>query len=379
MTARTKRGGFYNAAADSCYARGMIAPGSLSFRRSAFACSALFAVSLASPAAAAQVARAAHRAPVAVAPALPAVVLAPEASDRDRQVGEACQKALGPSAGAVVAMDPRTGRVVALVNPSYGFMKAYQPCSVFKIVVAIAGLSEGVITPETMYTCSKGCWMWPGHGPIDLRRALAVSCNPYFERVGEQLGYAKIQRYAQLLGLGAPSGLNLTGEAPGRLPASCRPEDVGHLSSHAAGIATSAVQLAVLLSATANGGIVFQPQVGPAQGFTPKERWRLPPGTVLKGLADGFVSAVNEGSATNAFDPDVIVAGKTGSCSRLGWFASYAPADHPDLVVVVFLRWGNGHEASTVAGRIYQELFKPVTAPPTTPAAAPAPTATGGT
>ena len=77
--------------------------------------------------------------------------------------------------------------------------------------------------------------MWAGHGPIDLRRALAVSCNPYFEWVGEQLGYEKVQRYAHLLGLGEPSGINLTGETAGVVPVSVRPEAVGHLSSHAEG------------------------------------------------------------------------------------------------------------------------------------------------
>jgi cell division protein FtsI/penicillin-binding protein 2 len=269
-------------------------------------------------------------------------------------------------------MDPRTGRVLAVVNPSRALLRAYQPCSVFKIVVAIAGLSEGVITPETTYTCEKGCWMWPGHGPINLRRALAVSCNPYFEWIGEQLGYEKVQRYAHLLGLGEPTGINLTGETAGRVPSSVPLAGVGHLSSHAEGIETSAVQLAVLLSATINGGIVFQPQVEGAEGFVPKERWHLPEGTRLDGLPEGFLGAVNEGSAASAFDPDVVVAGKTGSCSRLGWFASYAPAESPELVLVVFLPRGNGHGASEVAGRIYQELFhRPaVQGPP--------PTAVGG-
>jgi penicillin-binding protein 2 len=125
-----------------------------------------------------------------------------------------------------------------------------------------------------------------------------------------------------------------------------RPSQVGHLSSHAAGIATSAVQLGVLLSATLNGGIVYQPQVSGPDGFVPHERWRLPAGTVVDGLADGFLSAVNEGSASNAFDPDVIVAGKTGTCSGVGWFASYAPADRPEVVVVVFVQGGSGHVAS---------------------------------
>jgi len=246
-----------------------------------------------------------------------------------------------------------------MVNPSYSLLRAYQPCSVFKIVVAIAGLTEGVVTPETVHTCSQGCWQWPGHGPISLRRALAVSCNTYFEWIGEQLGYNKIQRYAHLLGLGTLSGINLTGETAGKVPEAVSPEAVGHLSSHAAGVATSAVQLGVLLSAAINGGVVYQPQVSSPTDFSPRERWRLPAGTVFDGLADGFVSAVNEGSASPAFDPDIVVGGKTGSCSQLGWFASYAPADNPEIVIVVFVRWGNGHQASSIAGRIYQEIYKP--------------------
>ncbi len=205
--------------------------------------------------------------------------------------------------------------------------------------------------------------MWAGHGPINLQRALAVSCNPYFEWVGEQLGSDTIQRYAHLLGLGEPSGVNLTGETAGRVPIFVRPNAVGHLSSHAEGIETSALQLAVLLSATVNGGVVLRPQVSGAADFVPSERWRLPATTRLDGLAAGFASAVNEGSASAAFDPDIAVAGKTGTCSALGWFASYAPADHPELVVVVFLRRGSGRGASAVAGRIFRELFASGAAP----------------
>lgn len=290
--------------------------------------------------------------------ALPSLITPPSPSARDLAVAEACRRGLGSTAGAVVAMDPWTGRVLAVVNPREGLVHAYTPCSVFKIVVGIAGMSEGIVTPETPYNCTTGCWTWPGHGPISLRRALAVSCNPYFEWIGEQLGYDRIQRYAQLLGLGTPSGINLTGESGGVLPEFVRPDRVPHMSSHATGIATSAVQLAVLLSATINGGVVYQPQVAGPEGFMPRERWRLPPGTVLQGLGDGFLAAVDEGSASLAFDPEIPVAGKTGSCARLGWFASYAPADRPEIVVVVFLRSGNGHRASAVAGQIYQDLFR---------------------
>jgi cell division protein FtsI/penicillin-binding protein 2 len=301
-------------------------------------------------------------------PVIPPVIVPASASAWDMAVSDAARRGLGKTAGAVVAMDPFSGRIITIVNPTYGLFNAYQPCSVFKVVVAIAGLTEGVITPDTIYRCHKGCWSWPGHGPIDLRRALGVSCNPYFEWIGEQIGYEKVERYSRLLGLGETTGINLTGETRGRLPAKVSPAAVGHLSSHAEGITTSAVQLAVLLSATINGGVVWQPQVGPALDFAPKERWRLPPETRLEGLVDGFLAAVNEGSALPAFDPDVIVAGKTGSCSRLGWFASYGPADKPQLVLVVFVRRGNGHTASAIAGRIYQELYKPQPSVPLTAA-----------
>jgi cell division protein FtsI/penicillin-binding protein 2 len=290
-------------------------------------------------------------------PAPAAVVLPASASGWDLAVGEAARAGLGRAQGAVVAMDPRSGRVHALLNPALGMQRAFQPCSVFKIVVGIAGLSEGIVTPDTTFRCRRGCWMWTGHGAINLERALAVSCNPYFEWVGEQLGYEKVERYARLLGLGEPSGINLTGETAGRVPEFVRPSAVGHLSSHAEGIATSALQLAVLISATVNGGVVLRPQVSGPEGFAPSERWRLPAGTRLEGLSAGFTAAVTEGSASAAFDPEVAVAGKTGTCSALGWFASYAPADRPELVVVVFLRQGSGHAASAVAGRIFRQLF----------------------
>lgn len=296
-------------------------------------------------------------------PAPPAVVLGDPTSLDDAAVGEACRRGLGATQGAVVAIDPHTGRVIAVVNPTLGVEHAYQPCSVFKVVVAMAGLSEGLITPQSEYTCRGGsCWLWPGHGAIDLRRALAVSCNPYFEWVGERLGYERVQRYARLLGLGTPSGLNLAQETAGAVPLFVPPSLVGHVSSHAKGVATSALQLGVLISSTINGGIIYTPQLAGQSGFVPRPRWRLPETTVMSGLADGFLGAVNEGSASTAFDPDVMVAGKTGTCAGVGWLASYAPADHPRIVIVTFVKPGSGHLASSVAGRIYQYLYKP--APP---------------
>ncbi|MBN2369590.1 MAG: hypothetical protein JXO72_03810 [Vicinamibacteria bacterium] len=259
-------------------------------------------------------------------------------------------------------MDPRNGRVMAVVRPDVGLFRAYTPCSVIKAVIAVAGLSEGVITTETEYDCRGGCWIWPGHGPIKLRRALAVSCNPYFEWVGARLGYAKIREYAQLLGLGAPTGINLTGEAAGVLPDDVPPSRVERLSSHGTGVAITIAQAGVLMSTLVNGGIVYRPQIANTEDFEPREIARLPPQVVLDGLDAGFLSAVDVGSARRAFDPDLFVAGKTGSCSGLGWFASYYPVQRPEIVIVVLLRPGNGARASAVAGNIYERLFKGVAA-----------------
>jgi penicillin-binding protein 2 len=302
--------------------------------------------------------RATVRRPAPVRVAGTVLVSAQGGSLRDGTIGEAMRRGMQGVAGAAVAMDPQTGRVIAVVNPALGVDAAFQPCSVFKIVVAIAGLTEGVITPESVHECNGGCWFWPGHGKIDLRRAIADSCNPYFQWVGGLLGYTKIEHYARLLGLGSPTGINLPNESPGALPAWMPPAAVPHMSSHADRVTTTAVQLAAMLSAIVNGGVLYQPQLAAAQGFVPRERWRLPANLPLGSLYDGFLAAVNEGSATQAFDPDIVVAGKTGTCAGVGWFASYAPADHPEVVLVVFTRPGNGHRSSEVAGRIYQAMYK---------------------
>ncbi|MCM2257709.1 MAG: penicillin-binding transpeptidase domain-containing protein, partial [Vicinamibacteria bacterium] len=284
------------------------------------------------------------------------VVYSPHPSARDLQIGEAARKAIGRRAAGAVALDPWTGRVIAIANPRYAVLNAYQPCSVFKLVVALAGLSEGAITPQTRLTCDGGCWMWPGHGPIDLRRAIGVSCNPYFEQIGEKIGWEKVERYGRLLGLGSPSGLNLKGESAGKLPDTVRPSHVGHTSSHGAGVRTTALQLGLLVAATLNGGTLWQPQLA-ADPVAPRARWTLPAGAPLAELWDGYASAVSEGSAAPAFDTDLVVGGKTGSCSGVGWFASFAPAARPEFVLVTFVRGGNGSRASALAGAIYREAF----------------------
>ena len=291
------------------------------------------------------------------------VLMPPGASPYDLRVGEATRLALrNRSNVALVAMDPWTGRVFTIGNPQSGLLTAYQPCSVFKLVVAVAGLTEGVITPESRFNCTEGCWMSPGHGPIDLRRALAVSCNTYFEWVGQRLGFETVRAYSQKLGLGSPTGINLAGETAGVVPASIPSLGLGHMSSHAQGVKTSAMQLAVLMSALVNGGVMNEPQFVSPQAVKVKERSRFSAPSILSLLGPGLFSSVTEGSAQHAFDPGFVASGKTGSCSGVGWFASSLGYPRSEMVVVVLVRGGNGAAASTVAGDFYRSLLG-VTAP----------------
>ena len=286
------------------------------------------------------------------------IVTPPEASTYDLRVGEATKVALrNRSNVALVAMDPWTGRVLAIGNPQSGLLTAYQPCSVFKLVVAVAGLTERLITPESRFNCTEGCWLASGHGPIDLRRALAVSCNPYFEWVGERLGFDTVRAYAQKLGLGSITGINLPGETAGVVPSTVPSMGIGHMSSHAQGVKTSAMQLAVLMSALVNGGVMHEPQLVPAQDVKIRERSRFSAPTTLALLAPGLFSSVTEGSAQRAFDPGFVATGKTGSCAGVGWFASSLGYPRSELVVVTFVRGGNGAAASAVAGDFYRALL----------------------
>jgi cell division protein FtsI/penicillin-binding protein 2 len=286
------------------------------------------------------------------------VLMPPDASAYDLRIGEATRVALrNRSNVALVAMDPWTGRVLTLGNPQSGLLTAYQPCSVFKLVVAVAGLTEGVITPESRFNCTDGCWISPGHGPIDLRRALAVSCNTYFEWVGERLGFEAVRAYAQRLGLGSPTGVNLPGETAGVIPTAIPSLGLGHMSSHAQGIKTTAMQLAVLMSALVNGGAMNEPQFVSPQAVKVKERSRFSSPSTLSLLGPGLFSSVTEGSAQRAFDPGFVASGKTGSCSGVGWFASSLGYPRAEMVVVVLVRGGNGAAASAVAGDFYKSLL----------------------
>src|SRR5262245_35408180 len=129
----------------------------------------------------------------------------------DAVVRQAAVDALGNMNGTVLAIDPASGRILAMVNQKLALSEGAQPCSTIKLAVALAGLSEGVITREEEIVLGR-------RSQMNLTQALARSNNAYFEAVGRRLGFEKVSEYAHQFGLGELAGYNIPGEHLGLFP-----------------------------------------------------------------------------------------------------------------------------------------------------------------
>jgi len=172
----------------------------------------------------------------------------------DARIQQVAEEEMGEYAGAVVVLDANTGAILAMVSkPSFDpnvfvstgtnrervellsdpdhpllnrALQAYPPGSTFKIIMAYAALNEGVLSPETRFTCKGSfklgrtfrCWKDTGHGSLNIVEALAYSCDVFFYNVGLELGADRIAKYARMFGLGRPTEIELPGEAQGIVP-----------------------------------------------------------------------------------------------------------------------------------------------------------------
>ncbi len=302
----------------------------------------------------------------------------------DPIVRQAAIDALGNMNGTVVAIEPDNGRVLAMVNQKLALSSGAQPCSTIKLSVALAALSEGLITRDTEITLGRNSRM-------NLTEALAHSNNAYFEALGRKLGFDKVAYYAHEYGLGELAGEHIVGEQAGSYPDEVIPAKsggVGKMCSFGEGISMTPLQLGAMVSAIANGGTLYYLQ-HPTQAeqvvnFQPKIKRKLDIGPAIPELSDGMAGAVEYGTARKLrlnFSEEEIL-GKTGTCShagtRYGWFASYSNTSAGRIVVVVFLQGGRptfGPKAAEIAGKMYHSLYEhsffadaPVT-PPSTAAA----------
>lgn len=287
-----------------------------------------------------------------------------ETSGEDLTIRQAAVNALGPYNGSVVVVDPKSGRVLTIVNQKLALGSGFQPCSTIKLVCALAGLHEGVVERETPIRLGR-------RASIDLTTALATSNNYYFARVGEQLGFEKVYSYAKQFGLGERAGLGIDGESPGTLTeAPPKFGGVGMMTSFGEGIQLTALQLASLLSAISNGGTMYHLQYPRSteelRKFQPRVKRQLDIGSEIPEIKPGMMGAVEYGTARRAYyDPNEPILGKTGTCTdratptHLGWFGSFNEVGNNKLVVVVLLTGGkavNGPVAAQIAGGVYKNL-----------------------
>jgi len=277
-------------------------------------------------------------------------------------IRQAALEALGNWNGSMVVVDPQSGRILSMVNQKLALSSGFTPCSTFKPVVALAALREEIITPSTkLYVGEKA--------RINVTDALAHSNNVFFHKLGEMLGFLRLAKYAEEFGLGEKAGLDIPGESPGRFPSSPPKEGgVGYLAYYGMDIEVTTLQMAAIISAVANGGTLYALQYPrtPEEltAFQPVVRRRLDDLVdYIPQIRDGLAAAVLYGTARSAYDPELSIFGKTGTCSengaRLGWFVSYGGELRPKYVVVVLLRGGRmmfGPHAAEIAGRFYRVM-----------------------
>lgn len=358
----------------------------------------------------------------------------------DRDLQDTAEEALDQKAGAAVVMEVTTGRILALassppleLNKFVGGISTqnwnemqknemkpltnkatqgqYPPGSTYKMVVALAGLSEGVINADTTFFCNgamqfKGrdyhCWKKHGHGTVSLERALAESCDVFFYSVGMKVGVDKLAQYAKGLGLGEPTGIGLENEKGGVVPSvewkKRRYGQVWHegetmsISIGQGYDLATPLQICQMTSTLVNGGIRYRPQLieavmdadgKVAKGFEPiVDGHALGNAKSLALIRAGMVAAVNtaHGTATIAKSNSMLVGAKTGTAQVVkveqykhlkekdipykyrdhAWFTCFAPADKPEIAITVLVEHGlhGATGAGPVARKLLKEYFK---------------------
>jgi penicillin-binding protein 2 len=357
--------------------------------------------------------------------------------------------------GSAVILDPNNGEVLSYVSlPAYdpnafaggidavtwrqlntdklkplqnrAIQGRYSPGSTFKIVVAVAALEEGVVTPAFRVYCPGGamfhgrwfrCHLTGGHGSLDMRHALEKSCNVYFYTLGNMVGIDKLHKWATALGLGEKSGIDLPNEIQGIMPSTAWKRQTtgerwyaGETISVAIGqgqVSVTPISLAVMMATVANGGTRFVPHLlkdvdegkgwQPVPAPEPRSTVRFSRSTI-EAVHEGLWMVVNAaGTGGRARIDGRDVAGKTGTAQVIsiqgkeragktdrdlrdhGWFVFFAPRDNPRLAGVIFAEHAeHGYLGAPIAKHVINTYFakqegRPLPAYPAPPAPPPAP------
>jgi len=355
----------------------------------------------------------------------------------DKELQLLAEASLKGKEGAIVALDPNTGEVLVMASrPAFNPNKfvgginiadwnklrnskkhpqqnraingQYAPGSVFKIVVALAGLEEGIIDPEEEILCTGKyklgnhtyqCWKKGGHKKVNLHKAIRESCDVYFYKVGLKLGIDTIAQYARMFGLGKKTNVDLVSEEEGLIPDSewklknkGEVWQQGETISCAIGqsyVTVTPIQMASMISAVFNGGMIYQPKVVKRVGYDTSEVFEFAPNLQrtldfsdnnMKLVKEALIAVVNEPHGTgfnHARIKGINVAGKTGTAQVINleaakkinpdgdvpdefldhaWFVAIAPAENPKIAVAVIVEHGE-HGGST-SGPIAKKLIE---------------------
>ena len=214
----------------------------------------------------------------------------------DPVVRQAAIDALGDMNGTAVVIDPSNGRILAMVNQKLALSPGAEPCSTIKLSVALAALSEGLVTRDTPVQLAGF--------RMNMTEALAHSNNLYFEELGRELGFERVRHYATQFGLGELAGYHIEGEQLGVYPDQALPASeggVGRMCSFGQGVSMTPLQLGAFVAAIANGGTLYylQHPTTPEEiaAFQPKVKRTLDIAKYVPDLQDGMAGAVEYGTA----------------------------------------------------------------------------------
>ncbi len=331
----------------------------------------------------------------------------------DLDLQRAAERGLNGRRGAVVALDVKTGEVLAIASsPTFDpgmftrrvseadwkrlqegdqpflnrALQSYPPGSTFKIVTAAAGMQSGKFNPDSRIGTSAfisvgGIQFWEhsnhGYGSIGFREALAVSSNTFFYRVGMAAGPEAIAQWGRALGIGTSGTLGLDGGSQGLIPTPAQKEElygepwyVGDTVSTSIGqglVQVTPLELAVMVAAIANGGKRVHPHLLSSETNLPNMQptaTGIAPGTI-NAIRSGLIAAVQMGTARRLSDGSIPpTAGKTGTAENPGpkphaLFVGYGPVDNPQIAIAVIVENGGygGVAALPVAHEVYKAYF----------------------
>jgi penicillin-binding protein 2 len=353
----------------------------------------------------------------------------------DLDLQTVAEKALEGKVGSIIAMDPRSGEILAMASsPSFdpnafsprisgdawslllndpdspmqnrAIQNSYSPGSVFKLIMADAGLEEGMFEDDPAVVCTGAstyygrvyhCHGGKGHGTMHLEQAITKSCNIFFYELGRRLGISKIAEHAHALGLGEKTGIDLPGERSGVMPSPEWKQTARHSKWYAGetisvsigqgAVSTTPMQVLRAVSAIATGGLLSTPHVllraEKATKGDPKWGVRhIPIGEEhTRRIRQGMWGSVNGGgTGYNAAIPGRDICGKTGTVQVIGndnrkqaaregvedhsWFVGFGSRDNPEIAVVAFVEHGGmgGVAAAPLARQVfaaYYEKYRP--------------------